>query len=541
MKVKILIAGLTLLGLASCTKLEQKLQGNILLTQNNASVQALLNGTYSDFGGLINGQDQIFSLEENTSDECLVPTRGGDWDDNGVWRVLHAHTWTATHGQFQSVFNGLGRMESDALATLALGATGQQADEALFLRSVAQFYFLDLFGQVPYRQIADYNTITPAPVLQPAAAVDTLVNTLNGIISRNQLPNTNGPYRASIDMARFLLMKVLLNKGAYLNRTAPTFDNAVMAQVITLGNAIIASGKYSLNPVYFNNFAPNSGATGTEAIWAWPNNGTSSNNGISAVGINGRWMMTLHYNSWDVGTVYGGAGWNGFSTVADFYNTFEGHGDNTPDTKIDTTKDQRIGGRFFPGVTDASGLRPGLLAGQQYNEAGKAEVDRHNNLLKFMPAVNLVETDKNTLEITGIRIVKYPPDYAAYNGGNQRNQLQIFRYADVILMVAEAKLRSGDAAGALVLVNQLRAARGASAMASITLVNPGNVADPTTLLAERGRELYWESWRRQDLIRFGVFLKPWALKTQDDPKYLLFPIPSDQLIGNPNLKQNPNY
>src|SRR6476646_10502025 len=185
MKVKILIAGLTLLGLASCTKLEQKLQGNILLTQNNASVQALLNGTYSDFGGLINGQDQIFSLEENTSDECLVPTRGGDWDDNGVWRVLHAHTWTATHGQFQSVFNGLGRMESDALATLALGATGAQADEALFLRSVSQFYYLDLFGQVPYRQIADYNTITPAPVLQPAAAVDTLVNTLNGIISRN--------------------------------------------------------------------------------------------------------------------------------------------------------------------------------------------------------------------------------------------------------------------------------------------------------------------------------------------------------------------
>jgi hypothetical protein len=155
--------------------------------------------------------------------------------------------------------------------------------------------------------------------------------------------------------------------------------------------------------------------------------------------------------------------------------------------------------------------------------------------------VNLVETDKNTLEITGIRIVKYPPDYSAYSGGNQRNQLQMFRYADVILMVAEAKLRTGDAAGALTMVNNLRAIRGASTLGSITLVNTINVDDPTTLLAERGRELYWESWRRQDLIRFGVFLKLWALKTQDDPKYLLFPIPSDQLIGNPNLKQNPNY
>jgi len=336
-------------------------------------------------------------------------------------------------------------------------------------------------------------------------------------------------------------MKVLLNKAAFLNRAAPTFDNAVLTQVITIGNTLINSGKYSLNPVYFNNFAPNSGVTGTEAIWAWPNNGTSANNGISATGINARWMMTLHYNSWNVGTVYGGAGWNGFSTVADFYNTFEGHGDATPDTKIDTTKDQRIGGRFFPGVTDASGLRPGLLAGQQFNEAGQPEVDRHNNPLKFMPSVNLVETNGNTLEITGIRIVKYPPDYAAYSGGNQRNQLQIFRYADVVLMVAEAKARTGDNAGALTLVNQLRAIRGASPLATLTLVNTSNVSDPSTLLAERGRELYWESWRRQDLIRFGVYLKPWALKAQDDVKFLLFPIPSDQLIGNPNLKQNPNY
>lgn len=170
-------------------------------------------------------------------------------------------------------------------------------------------------------------------------------------------------------------------------------------------------------------------------------------------------------------------------------------------------------------------------------------MDRQGHPLTFTPAVNLVETNAATLEIAGIRIVKYPPDYSAYTGGNQKNQLQIFRYADVILMVAEAKLRQAtpDAAGALVLVNQLRTIRGATVWASVTLVNAANVADPATLLAERGRELYWESWRRQDLIRFGVYLKPWALKTTDDPKNLLFPIPSDQLVANPNLKQNPGY
>ena len=98
-----------------------------------------------------------------------------------------------------------------------------------------------------------------------------------------------------------------------------------------------------------------------------------------------------------------------------------------------------------------------------------------------------------------------------------------------------------DAAGALVLVNQLRVARGATPWVSVTLVNTSSVSDPNTLLAERGREMYWESWRRQDLIRFGMFLKTWALKTADNPKYLLFAIPSDQLIANPNLIQNTGY
>ena len=111
-------------------------------------------------------------------------------------------------------------------------------------------------------------------------------------------------------------------------------------------------------------------------------------------------------------------------------------------------------------------------------------------------------------------------------------------------MMAEAYLRTTDAGGtgpSLTLVNQIRQARGASTLASISLVNASNTYDPGTLLAERGRELYWESWRRQDLIRFGVYLIPWDLKTSDDPKNLLFPIPQAQIIANPNLKQNPGY
>jgi hypothetical protein len=502
-----------------------------------------LNGTYNDLNDLFHGVGGMLALQSVTSDEAVVATRGGDWDDNGDWRKLHAHTWTPIQPNIRDAFNTLGRTQSDALSTLASNPSPVQSDEALFLLSVAQFYTLDLYGQVPYREVAEYNSIKPAPVYQAAEAIEAIVTRLNGIISRNALPAANSPYRGSIDAAKFLLMKVLLNKGAYLNRQAPTFADADMAQVVTLGNQLIASGKYSLNTNYFNNFSVNNATTGTEAIWAWPSNGTSNINGINGGPANQRWMNTFHYNSWNQPNVIGSAGWNGFSTVADFYNMFEGHGDATPNTVIDTTKDQRLGGRFYPGVTNISGIRPGFLAGQQKNADGTNQLDRQGNPLTFMPVVDLIEKDRNTLERTGIRVIKYPPDYNAYNGGNQRNQLQIFRYADVILMVAEAKLRQGtpDAAGALILVNQLRTNRGATAWAAVTLVDPANVANPNTLLAERGREMYWESWRRQDLIRFGVYLKTWHLKTATDPKNLVFPITPDQLIANPNLAQNEGY
>ena len=151
------------------------------------------------------------------------------------------------------------------------------------------------------------------------------------------------------------------------------------------------------------------------------------------------------------------------------------------------------------------------------------------------------------LEDVGIRVVKYVPDFSNngknYGGGTAGNWTMIFRYPDVVLMVAEAKMRAtaADNAGALALVNELRTARAAAPMTAMSLVNPNNVADPHTLLAERGRELYWEIVRRTDLIRFGVFMKPWALKPASDAAHLVFPIPSTALAANPNLKQNPGY
>ena len=84
------------------------------------------------------------------------------------------------------------------------------------------------------------------------------------------------------------------------------------------------------------------------------------------------------------------------------------------------------------------------------------------------------------------------------------------------------------------MVNAVRThvSRSASALTGVTL---------DQMIDERGRELYLESWRRQDLIRFGKFLLPWQEKAASNPRYLLFPIPNGQLAANPNFTQNPGY
>ena len=83
------------------------------------------------------------------------------------------------------------------------------------------------------------------------------------------------------------------------------------------------------------------------------------------------------------------------------------------------------------------------------------------------------------------------------------------------------------------MVNTLRVARGATALASLTDAN---------LLAERGRELYWEGWRRNDQIRFGKFNAPVQNRTAVSSDFrVVFPIPQKELEINANLKQNFGY
>lgn len=502
---RILLFSLLGLSIGSCTKLDESLNGRLNEDQAQAlfgsagggNVSALLAGTYNAMRNPYMDQSRMWAAQQHTTDETIGPTRGGDWDDNGVWRVLHTHQWDPTHGFLTDTYRELGKIVFSATDVLRFDSTSQLAAEARFLRAMAMFSILDGWDQVPYRiNTADPNEVPG--VRKGMDALNYIISEVNAI--RDRLPD--GPAnKANKDAARVLLMKLYLNKGVIANRQSPTFDNADMAQVITLADQVIP--KYTLSANFFDNFAPDNNVKSKENIWTLENVG-----GQSSGNVRSRWFMVLHYNQ-------NPSGWNGFTTLADLYDKF-------------TPADKRLVSTY-PGVTDKSGLRVGFLQGQQVDQTGKILKDRRGNNLAFTKEVKLIETGNN-LEITGIRVVKYPPDYN--NGDNADNDYVMFRLADVLLMKAEAQLRSGQAGAAVSSVNLVRQRAGLSTLGSVTL---------DQLLDERGRELYWEGWRRQDLIRFGKFLQPWSEKPASDPKALLFPIPASSLAANPTLTQNPGY
>ncbi|MEL6677030.1 MAG: RagB/SusD family nutrient uptake outer membrane protein, partial [Bacteroidota bacterium] len=463
---------------------------------------ALLQASYEQLRLPYMDQSRFWAAQQHTSDETLGPTRGPDWDDNGVWRVLHDHTWDADHSFLGNTFNELLGIVFSTTNILSFNTSAEQAAEARFLRAFAMFSVADGWGQVPVRQPGE-NLLNAPTVLAGADALDFVISECEDILAT--LPN-GAANRANADAARVLLMKAYLNKGAFNNRQAPAFDNADMGKVIQYADEIISSGNYSLSDgvAYYDNFAPTNDQISTENIFTGENLG-----GVSSGNVRSRWFCTLHYNM-------NPSGWNGFTTIADFYDKFD---------PADIRK-----GADYAGMTDVSGIKVGFLEGQQFDQDGTALTDRKGAPLAFTKEVKLIETGDN-LEVTGVRVVKYPIDYAS--GDNSDNDYVFYRLADVMLMKAEAILRSGGSdAEALAIVNEIRQKRGVADRANLNLDD---------ILEERGFELYWEGHRRQDLIRFGKFLDAWNEKPASGPERLLFAIPSGALAVNPNLSQNPGY
>lgn len=507
---------LAALVVAACTDLAPTVEDGIGVDVGGGSLPpiadpaAALTGVYNQLR-TFRGPGGTFALMDHSSDEMMGPTRGTDWSDFGVWRQLHAHTWDASHSQVLGSWNDLnaGIFRATQVAD-APTATARQVAEARFLRAVFAFYVMDLFGQVPFRPSAAPPDVIP-DVMDRPEAFDFIVADLRA--ARPQLPNlTSGAdaETASQEAVDFLLARLYLNRAVYTTSTPAspsagpyTFATADMDTVIARVQSIIDNSYTDLSP-YWDNFHWNNTTLSNELVFV--------KGEVAGAGGNfTTFWWTLHYHNSPSDCC------NGFVTLGAFYDLFE---------PADVRRSA-----FIPEMTVPTGVWAGILEGQQYDSyvdpttPGDSLYDRGGNPLVFTREVDLFYSN----ERMGLRVIKYliKPDQFNEPG----TDFIFFRYADALLMKAEAHFRKGEPE-ALIIVNQIRADRGASLLTAIT---------EQDILDERGRELYWEGWRRHDQIRFGVFTQAWEQKPASGAHTVMFPIPQRALDTNPNLVQIQGY
>lgn len=480
----------------SCTNLDEEILDGVA---NNSSAGGSVNTAAtlaSAYNGLrdFNGQGMMYALDEMSTDAMVGPTRGGDWDDNGVWRQIHTQTWAPDHGEVRGAWNSLLSNVYNCNLVIENGGTASEVLQARFLRAFYYYNVVDLFGQAPYRPAGSSLLDDPKVWSRPEATAF-VISELEAIVGSLPARVAGDASIVNSDAAHFLLAKLYLNKGVFDG--SGTFAAADMTKVVQHVDAISSS----LASNYWDNFAPNNNNS-NEVLFS-----SKNIQGGAGGNMQSKWRMCTHYNQTP-------SGWNGFATVAEYYNRF---GATDARAKYST-----------PAIIASIGNPVGFNVGQQYAPGGVTPLqDRNGSPLVFTPAVTLI-TSGATLETAGIRGMKYIPDSG--NLGNPDNDLVLMRYSDALLMKVEAILRGGTGSAGTILAD-------IAARAGVT-------AAPNTLdgvYAERGRELWWEGWRRNDMIRFGKFLDSRELKPYNsDPKYLLFPIPADALF-NVNLKQNPGY
>ena len=545
-----------LLGVAAfsqaCTNLDEELYSEVVpanFFKTDAQFVSALGAAYTQFGGYATGD--INEVQEMTTDEQVVPTRGSDWDDGGTQRRLHLHSWGYDDGfmnnpwdfcysgvstanrliyQFQTLADG-GQVDAD-VAKAYIG-------ELTAVRSFFYWQLVDMYGNVPYDN--DYANALPAPPQVPRATVyANIVTDLEAAVP-NLTQNVDGTTygRMNYWAGKFLLAKLYLNAQVY-SGTAE-WDKAISAC-----DEIINSGKYSLESNYFANFNVDNSSS-KEFIFAIPYDQ------IFFTGFNLN-MATLHYGSQYTYNLTSQP-WNGYCTLEKFYNSYE-------------DADLRKGD---VGTVDGPQVRRGnFLAGYQYTLAGAKVMDDgadgadpDGKPLNFgnmghTPAVPQInELGPQAWRQSGVRIGKW--EFQIGGTPDMSNDYSVFRYADVLLMKAEALWRKSNSAtdvGALALVNQVRERAGLSDLASLdgklSFDLEGPVVAGGELFNERGREMFAEHSRRQDLIRFGFWgmVNKWVLphhnttdvvNAKSDPYLSLYPIPKTKLATNPNLHQNPGY
>jgi hypothetical protein len=532
---KVLILGIGLAFVTqSCNDLEEDLYSDLPTSEfykTDEQFIAALGSAYSSFAGIGN-HSGLWTLNELASDELVVTTKGGDWYDGGVLVQMHQHKYTIDHpfvnGSWGWIFGGINTANRLIYTFEQVGTPQAEAfiAELRAIRALWYYWAIDAFGNVPL--VTDFLD-AEAPATTPRGEIyDFIESEITAVL--DILPTTvdQSTYgRMTKWTALAIRSKLYLN--AVVFKGTPAYDKAAAD-----AKAIIDGAKYNLEPAYADNFAvSNSGSS--ENILVYPYDK------VFAGGFN--WpMMTLHYASQGVYN-FTAQPWNGYSAVEEFYNSY-----------IDPAKNPGPQGPVWKGlavdanndkIPDDMGTLDSRLSnfvvGPQYKPDGTKAVDPgfegptakqpdpDGTNLNFTPRINQLWPDG--WRQGGARIGKY--EYERGGTENMSNDFVIFRYSDILLTRAEAlwRINPGDAE-ALSLVNQIRVRAEVDPYAALTADN---------LLAERGREMFAEMTRRQDLIRFGKFNDAWWEKAASTTTYNLFPIPKAQRDVNPKLQQNPGY
>lgn len=496
-----------LLGLFAvrCTNLDEEVYSQMPMDSygtTEAEINSLIAPIYTrlrDFNG-------IQRMPENTSGRVVTPTRrGGDWWDGGTYKEMTMGKWRPLTSGVISWYNtSYSRITNFNQIEYLINNSPAIPDKAPYLSQVraarAQRYMelLDNYGNVPI--VTDFTDLSK-PATKPRAEVYAYVlselNAIKDIIRSDVTPASYGKFTKGAVYT--MLAKMYLNALEWNPSGGAKWQECIDACDVVMGL------NYSLEPVWKDQFsASNEGSK--EAILVAVNS-ISSNMSGSCRGY------TLHYLDPKALGLPGSAN-NGGAALPDFVNTFD-------------TEDKRYLGSFLIGPM----LNP--TTGQVLITAhGRPLIHTIDITMKYA-----IDADGwgQTEQEDGARCNKWEFKKGATQ---MENDYAIYRLADIYLMKAECLVRLGqDNTEATRLVNELR---------KRAFTDPAKLKTSVTLndiYLERGFELAWEGFARQDMIRFGTFLnvipvwRPNAL-----PEFRkLFPIPQTAIDANPLLIQNPGY
>lgn len=484
---------------------------------------------YTEIGGSgggsgLAGTDRgVYDLNTFTADEALLPTRGGDWFDGGLWQDMFKHAWKTDNSVIKNGWEYLYRVIGKANQSLdKLNLLIEQTPDNKFLpvykaevralRAMYYYYLLDLYARVPIvetatMKIADVKQSTRSEVF--AFVKKELEESMPYLSTASSARQGEYYGRMTRPVAFFLMAKLALNAQVYADNDW-TDNNGVPngTATFTIGGAsktpwqatiaycdsITALG-YTLEADFSKNFSVNN-ETSKENIFVIP---------MDPVLFSARNMNLVRSRHYAHAKAYSQDGWNGASATKEALAIFRKE-----------SVDPRMGKTYFLGKVNGPDGSP-VMDG--------------NNELEYKPDAIALDVSGSTNEKTaGARMAKYELDKTAQAGGQLvHNDWVLFRYADVLLMKSEALVRAGQNGD-----NELQTVRARAGAEART-------ATLATLLDERMLEFAWEGIRRQDLIRFGKFHQPISDRPTSAPYRSVFPIPVDVLSLNKNLTQNPGY